>query len=356
VPTGAEEWEGEIVARNTSSGFGAALLVLASAGAACAQQEDVAAFYTGKTVRIVVGVGVGSGYDINARVVARHIGNHIPGKPQIVVQNQPGAGSLTMTHALYNVGPKDGTAIGASHQGIPAAHLMTPEQVKFDPLKINWLGSTNRETQVTYSWHSVPIKSIEDIRKTKFVVGSQAPGSSQNDFPVTLNRLFGFNFSVVNGYEATAKIHLAMERGEVHGIAAVNWSSLLTLQPKWIEEKKVNIIGQFAMRPHPDLKSVPMWLDIAKTPADRQAMELLLSRLETGRPFFLPPDVPAVRVNALRRAFDATMKDPAFIAEASKAKLEVDPMTGEELAAFVVKLNGTPPDIVARVREAMAGK
>lgn len=323
---------------------------------ASAQQDEVAAFYTGKTVRLVVGVGVGSGYDINARIVARHIGNHIPGKPQIVVQNQPGAGSLTMTHALYNNGPKDGTAIGVSHQGIPTARLLTPEQARFDPARLNWLGSSNRETQVTYAWANVPIKTIEDIRKTKFVVGSQAPGSSQNDFPVALNRLFGFSFSVVNGYESTSKIHLAMERGEVHGIAAVNWSSLTSLQPQWLAEKKINLIGQFGMRPHPELKAVPMWLDVARNDADRQAMELLLSRLETGRPFFLPPDVPEARVTALRRAFDATMKDPAFIAEAAKSKLEVAPMTGRDLAAFVVKLNATPPEVVARVRDALAAK
>jgi tripartite-type tricarboxylate transporter receptor subunit TctC len=337
-------------------GLAAACVATSVACPASAQQDDIASFYTGKTIRLVVGVGVGSGYDINARIVARHFGNHIPGKPQIVVQNQPGAGSLTMTHALYNNGPKDGTTIGASHQGIPTAQLLTPEQTRFDPAKLNWLGSSNRETQVTYAWANVPIKSIEDIRKTKFIVGSQAPGSSQNDFPVALNKLFGFAFSVVNGYESTSKIHLAMERGEVHGIAAVNWSSLTSLQPQWLAEKKINLIGQFGMRWHPELKGVPMWLDIARNDADRQAMELLLSRLETGRPFFLPPDVPEARVNALRRAFDATMKDPAFIAEADKSKLEVDAMTGEELAAFVIKLNATPPDVVARVRDALAGK
>lgn len=342
--------------KSLAASAAAVAALVAVAGQAVAQSDEVAAFYAGKTIRIVVGVGVGSGYDINARVVGRHIGNHIPGKPQIVVQNQPGAGSLTMTHALYANGPKDGTAIGASHQGIPAAHLMTPEQTRFDPLKLNWLGSTNRETQITYAWNTVPIKTIDDIRKTKFVVGSQAPGSSQNDFPVALNRLFGFNFSVVNGYESTGKIHLAMERGEVHGIAAVNWSSLTSLQPQWLAEKKINLIGQFGMRQHPELKSVPMWLDVAKTDADRQAMELLLSRLETGRPFFLPPDVPPARVTALRRAFDATMKDPAFIAEAEKSKLEVDPMTGEELAQFIARLNATPAEVVARVRDAMAGK
>ena len=330
------------------------VVVVGTAGPARAQAaDDVAAFYAGKTVRIIVGIGVGSGYDITARMVARHIGNHIPGKPQIMVQNQPGAGSLTMTHQLYNAGPKDGTAIGASFQGLPSAPLLAPETARFEAQKLNWVGSTNRETQITYAWHTVPIRSIEDIRTTKFVVGSQAPGSSQNDFPVALNKLFGFQFSVINGYESTSKIHLAMERGEVQGIAAVNWSSLTALVPQWITEKKINIFGQFALRPHRDLANVPMWLDIAKTEADRQAMQLLLSRLETGRPFFLPPDVPAARVEAIRRAFDATMKDKGFLEDSDKAKLEIDAMTGEEVARLVAKLDATPPDVVARVRAAM---
>ena len=270
------------------------------------------------------------------------------------MQNQPGAGSLTMTMALYNGGPKDGTAIGAPFQGLPTLPLMSPDTAKFDPTKINWIGSTNRETQVTYSWHTQPIKTIDDIRKMKFVVGSQAPGSSQNDFPVALNRLFGLQFTVVNGYESTSKIHLAMESGEVQGIAAVNWSSVTSLIPQWVSEKKINLIGQFSLRPHKEIANVPMWLDIAKTDADQQALRLILSRLEAGRPFFLPPDVPAARVAAVRRAFDATMKDPAFLADSAKSKLEVDPMTGEEVAELVGKLMATPAPVVARVRDAMA--
>ena len=186
--------------------------------------------------------------------------------------------------------------------------------------------------------------------------GLATPGSSMNDFPIVLNALFGTRFKVVNGYKGTAEIHKAMEAGEVQGVGAANWTSLLSFNENWVKENKVTIFGQYALQPHPDLKHVPLWLDLAKTDADSQAMRLLLSRLEAGRPFFLPPDVPPRRVAALRRAFDATMKDPAFLAEAAKSKLEIDPMTGEEVSNLVAQVSKTSPDVAARVRDALAIK
>ena len=186
--------------------FAALLLAVAPALA----QEDAAAFFKGKTIRLIVGVGVGSGYDINARLLARHMGNHIPGQPTIIVQNQPGAGSLTMTNALYNNGPFDGTVIGASFNGMPTTPLLQPGGARFDPVKLNWLGSTNRETQVMYVWHTTPAQVLDDARTKETVMGGQAPGSTQFDYPVLANHLFGFKFKVVTGYESTPKIHLAM--------------------------------------------------------------------------------------------------------------------------------------------------
>ena len=192
-----------------------ALAVSLVAGGSSLAQEDVAAFFRGKTLRLVVGVGVGSGYDINARLLARHLAAHIPGQPTIVVQNQPGAGSLTMTNALYHTGPFDGTVMGASFNGMPTTPLLQPTGVRFDPVKFNWLGSTNRETQVMYVWHTAPAQVLEDIRSKQIVMGAQAPGSTQFDYPVLADKLFGFKFKVVTGYESTPKIHLAMESGEV---------------------------------------------------------------------------------------------------------------------------------------------
>ncbi|HXF53881.1 MAG TPA: hypothetical protein VNK52_07135 [Hyphomicrobiaceae bacterium] len=319
-------------------------------------QQSVADFYKGNTVRIVVGVAVGSGYDLNARLLARHIGAHIPGNPNVVVQNQPGAGSMTMTNQLYANGPFDGTVIGAPFNGLPTAPLLTPEGARFDPTKLIWLGSTNKETQVTYLWHTAPAQKLADLRDKETVVGAQAPGSTQYDYAVLANALFGFKFKVVTGYESTPKIHLAMERGEVHGIAATNWSTLKAIGSDWLKDKKVNVIVQWGLSPHPELAGIPSILDQAKSPAERQALELSLARLEYGRPFFLPPNVPQERVAALRRAFDATMKDPAYLDEAAKAKIEVDPLTGEQVAVLVERVSRTPDETVTLVRKALATK
>ena len=330
-----------------------ALLLLGCvlAGPACAE-EDVAAFYKGKTVRIIVGVGVGSGYDLNARLLARHLANHIPGHPAVIVQNQPGAGSLTMTNQLFVAGPFDGTAIGASFNGMPTTPLLQPAAARFDPTKINWLGSTNRETQVTYVWHTAPVQKLDDLKTTELIVGAQAPGSTQYDYPALARELFGMKFKIITGYEATPKIHLAMERGEVHGTWA-NWSTLKAINQNWIDEKKVRILSQWALRKNPEMGDVPLFLDVAKSEADKQALALALGRLEFGRPFFMPPNVPVARVAAVRRAFDATMKDKAFLDEADKLKIEVDPLSGEQVAALVEQLYKTPPATVARVRAAM---
>ena len=318
-------------------------------------QTDAATFFKGKTLRLIVGVGVGSGYDINARLLARHMAAHIPGNPSIIVQNQPGAGSLTMTNSMYINGPFDGTVIGASFNGMPTTPLLQPSGARFDATKLIYLGSTNRETQVLYIWHDTPVQKLEDAKTTEIVMGAQAPGSTQYDYPVLLNRLFGYKFKVITGYESTPKIHLAMERGEVQGTIA-NWSTLKAIGSAWLADKKVRIISQWALQKNAEIADVPLILDIARNDADKQALLLAIARLEYGRPFFLPPGVPADRVEALRRAFDATIKDPAFVAEAEKTKIDLDPLTGEDVQKLVEQVSHTPADVVARVREAMASK
>jgi tripartite-type tricarboxylate transporter receptor subunit TctC len=332
-----------------------ALAVSLVAGGSSLAQEDVAAFFRGKTLRLVVGVGVGSGYDINARLLARHLAAHIPGQPTIVVQNQPGAGSLTMTNALYHTGPFDGTVMGASFNGMPTTPLLQPTGVRFDPVKFNWLGSTNRETQVMYVWHTAPAQVLDDIRSKQVVMGAQAPGSTQFDYPVLADKLFGFKFKVVTGYESTPKIHLAMESGEVDGTIA-NWSTLKAINTNWITEKKIRILAQWALQKSGELDDVPLFLDVANTEGERAALRLMLARLEYGRPFFLPPNVPPARIEALRRAFDATMKDPAYLAEADKLKIDVEPLSGEQVAELVEQVSRTPADTVARVRAALENR
>jgi tripartite-type tricarboxylate transporter receptor subunit TctC len=318
-------------------------------------QDDVAAFYKSKVVRLLVGVGVGSGYDINARLLARYLPKYIPGNPTVIVQNQPGAGSLSMTNQLYAGGPFDGTAIGASFNGLPTTPLLQPAGARFEAVKLSWVGSTNRETQAMYVWHAAPIEKLSDLTSTEMIVGAQAPGSTQYDYPKLAEKLFGWKFKVITGYEATPKIHLAMERGEVHGTWA-NWSTLKAISEQWIKDKKIRILAQWGLRKHPELPDVPLILDQAKTPEQKQALDLALARLEFGRPFFMPPNVPAERVNAIRRAFDAVMKDKEFLDEADKLKIEIDPLGGEQVAALIEQIYKTPAATVARVRDAMAPK
>jgi len=331
-------------------GMIAAALAAGLLASPAAAQDDAAAFYRGKTVRIVVGVAVGSGYDINARLLARYLPAHLPGNPVVIVQNQPGAGSLTMTNQLYAAGPFDGTVIGASFNGVPTAPLLQPAGARFDPVKLNWIGSTNRESQVTYLWHTAPAQRLADLATTEVIVGAQAPGSTQYDFPLLANHLFGFKFKIITGYESTPKIHLAMERGELHGNGATNWSTLKALNASWIADKKVRVIAQWGLAKHPELPDVPLMLDVAQTDADRAALRLAVARLEYGRPFFMPPGVPPERVAAVRRAFDATVQDPAYLAEAEKLKIDVDPLSGEEVARLVEQVAHTADDTVARVR------
>ena len=334
-------------------GMIAAALAAGLLASPAAAQDDAAAFYRGKTVRIVVGVAVGSGYDINARLLARYLPAHLPGNPVVIVQNQPGAGSLTMTNQLYAAGPFDGTVIGASFNGVPTAPLLQPAGARFDPVKLNWIGSTNRESQVTYLWHTAPAQRLADLATTEVIVGAQAPGSTQYDFPLLANHLFGFKFKIITGYESTPKIHLAMERGELHGNGATNWSTLKALNASWIADKKVRVIAQWGLAKHPELPDVPLMLDVAQTDADRAALRLAVARLEYGRPFFMPPGVPPERVAAVRRAFDATVQDPAYLAEAEKLKIDVDPLSGEEVARLVEQVAHTADDTVARVRTAL---
>jgi tripartite-type tricarboxylate transporter receptor subunit TctC len=331
-------------------------LPLMVAATAPAQADDVAGFYAGKTIRMVVGIDVGSGYDVNARLLARHLVNHIPGKPVIVVQNQPGAGSATMTSQLYTQGPFDGTVIGAAFAGMPTLPLLAPSSsMRFDPTKLLWLGNTNRETHVTYVWHTAPVQSLAEVKSKELIMGAQAPGSSQVDFPLVANALFGTKFKVIPGYQSTAKINLALESGEVQGTIAA-WTSVKTLSSQWLADKKIRVIAQWALRPNAELPGADDALTLAKTDAEQAALRLVLARLDIGRPFFVPPGVPADRVAALRKAFDETMKDPAYLEEAKKLSIDVDPLSGAELAALVERISQTPADTVARVRAALENK
>src|SRR5262249_12891010 len=312
-----------------------ALTVIAAALMPARAQDEIAAFYQGKQVRIVVGTAAGGGYDLFARIVARHIGAHIPGHPAVIVQNLPAAGGMAMTNQLFAVAARDGTVIGAPINGIPTAPLLQPTGARFDAEKLIWLGSTNREPYVAYVWHSAPVQSLGELRQKALLVGATAAGTTMVDFPLITNDILGTRFKIVRGYEGTPQINNAIERGEIEGQGGIGWAAVKAQVPQWISEKKIKVIAQYGLKRHPDLAEVPGMLELARNEADRRALMMLFARTEYGRPYFLPPEVPAARVAALRRAFDETMRDPAFVADAAKLQLDVDPMPGEQVQALV---------------------
>jgi len=327
------------------------LLALCASSYSCsAQNVD---YYKGKTIKLLVGSAAGSGYDLNARLVARFLPHYLNGQPSIVVQNQPGAGSAAVATTLYNSAPRDGTYMGASINGMPTIPLFSPELAHFDPTQFEWIGSSNRDTQISYVWSNSGVTTIDDLFQHELVVGATTPGTTQVDFPLVARSILGLKYRVVSGYEGTTNIHLAMERGEVQGVGANAYLSLRALNSNWINDKKVRIIMQYGLKAHPDLADVPTIFSLVHNDEDRQALTLLVSRLEYGRPFFMPPKVSPALVGLMRRAFDATMRDKEFLAEAEKEQLEISAMSGEEVAELVTKVNATPPAIVERVKHAL---
>jgi tripartite-type tricarboxylate transporter receptor subunit TctC len=315
--------------------------------------DKVADFFRGKQVKLLVGSAAGSGYDITARAVASHLGAHIPGHPSILVENVPGAASLVMTNDLANSEPRDGTVLGAALNGMPTAPLLQPNGVRFDPAALTWIGSENRDVQVLYVWRTAPIKQLSDLETHQLIVGAESPGTSQYDFPMVTRKLLGLMFKVVAGYTGTAQVNKAMEAGEVQGVAALAWSSLNAISANWLKDGQIRVIAQWNWPPSARLPPYPSVYSLAKTKEQQSAMRLLTSRLDIGRPFLAPPGVPADRSSALRQAFDETMKDPAFLADAAKLNLDVNPMTGRDVEALVVDISKTPESVVRDVRSAL---
>jgi tripartite-type tricarboxylate transporter receptor subunit TctC len=272
------------------------------------------------------------------------------------VQNQPTASGVVMTNQLYALGPKDGTAIGVPLNGIPAEPLLKPNVARYDAGKLIWVGSTMREPYVAYVWHTAPVQTLSQLLSEQLVVGGTTPGSTIVDFPQLTNVVVGTKFKIVPGYGSTPLMNQAMERGETQGVAALGWEAVKAQLSHFLADKEVKVIAQFGLQRSALLPDVPLMIELAKSPGDRQALAMLFSRTDIGRPFFLPPDVPADRVEALRRAFDATMKDEGFLAEAKRIGLDIDPLTGEQVQKLVADLANTPPAVVARVRAALNEK
>ena len=314
-----------------------------------AQAEPIADFYKGKTVNVYIGVGVGGEYDIQARLVARHIGKHIPGNPTLVPQNMTGAGGLRMINYLYNVAPKDGASIGMIANAFPAMQAVGIAGVQFDAAKMQWLGSIAPAVETMAVWSATGVKSIDDARSREVVAGASARGAITYIYPQMMNEFLGTKFKIVTGYPGGNQINLAMERGEVEA-RNNTWSSWKATKAQWLAEKKITVIAQAGPRA-PDLNA-PSVEDAARTPEERQLIELVVSGTQFGRPFATnaaPPD----RVAALRAAFAATMKDPEFLTEANSLGFEVDPVLGEKMQKIVEKVLATPEDVAAKAKGLM---
>jgi tripartite-type tricarboxylate transporter receptor subunit TctC len=328
-----------------------ACLVTASARA----EEDVAAFYRGRVVNIIVGFSVGAGYDVHGRLMARHIGKHIPGNPTVIPLNMEGAGSLKLTNWLYNVAPKDGTIIGVPARGIPFEPLVgigAEGSMRFDAAKFTWLGSTTDEVSVCVAWERTGIDSFDDLYERELIVGGVGIGGDPDTFPRILNGIAGTKFRIVSGYPGGADIDFAMERGEVDGRCGWSWASIKSGNQRWLDEKKITPLLQLSLKKHPELTAmgVPWVMDLAKTEEDRQLLRLIFARGAVGRPFIAPPDLPPARAAALRKAFMDTVNDPEYLAEAKRARLEIVPISGEEAQALIVEAYKTPRHIVERAR------
>jgi tripartite-type tricarboxylate transporter receptor subunit TctC len=332
---------------------GAAAVALGLCGASLpATAQSPAEFYADKKIDLLIGYTAGGGYDVYARTIARHWGNHIPGKPQIVPRNKPGAGSLLVTNELFNLSPKDGSVVGTFARGAPLEALFGNPGAKFDPTKLGWLGSANNEVSVCGIWHTVQLASTEDFLTKPIVLGGTGPGADTDLFPMTMNNVLGTKYKLISGYPGGNDINLAIERGEVQGRCGWSWSSVISTRPNWLKDKLIQIPVQIGLQKHPDLPDVPLVFDLAKTPRQRQILEVVFSGQPMGRPYAAPPGLPPERLQLLRDSFMATMKDPAFLADAEKSKLEIDPVSGEDVQNIVNKTFQTPKDIIEAAKDA----
>jgi tripartite-type tricarboxylate transporter receptor subunit TctC len=328
-----------------------AAAALAVMPATMAWAQSPAEFYKGKNVDLMVGYSAGGGYDVYARMLARYIGKHIPGNPTVVVKNMDGAGSLRLANALYNALPKDGTVFGTVARGAAFDPLLGNKAAQFDASKFNWIGSANDEVSVCVAWHTAGITKIEDTFDKELVVGGTGPSADTDQFPRIVNGVLGTKMKIVTGYPGGNDVSLAMERGEVQGRCGWSWSSVISTRKDWYDSKKINVLVQLSLNKHPDLPNVPLILDLAKTPEQKQILTLVFARQALGRPFLAPPGIPQDRVDALRKAFMDTMKDPEFLAEAEKAKLEITPISGEEVQKIVVDAYKVDPAIAKKTEE-----
>jgi tripartite-type tricarboxylate transporter receptor subunit TctC len=333
----------------------AATATLAFAALLAWQPANAADFYEGKTINFIVGADVGGGYDIYARAIARHLARYVPGKPTIVVQNMPGAGSNKAAEYMFTQAPKDGTAIAILFPGAIMGPLLEEGAAgRFDPKQFEYLGTADSGTRVCVTWHGSKTKTFEDAQKVGGILGASQAGGSSRDYGFMLNNLAGTHFKVVSGYKGSAEISLAIERGEVDGMCGFDWTSIKSQKPDWVKDKKLNVLVQIALEPDQELTkwgAPHIWKFVSGE--NRKVMELIISQQVFGRPFLTPPATPPERVKILRDAFAATMRDKEFLADAEKVKIVISPLSGSEVQNVVKRLYDAPKEIIERAKKAI---
>jgi tripartite-type tricarboxylate transporter receptor subunit TctC len=313
--------------------------------------QTVEEFYKSKPINMLIGGGAGGGYDVYYRALARHLSKHIPGQPNIIPRNQPAASGLAAAAALYTTADKDGATIGAFPNNVPMDPLFGNPGARYDAIRLNWIGSIGKLQNVCATWHTSPIKTIAQAQAREVIVGAAAAPTNTAIMPRVLNALLGTRFKPIIGYDPGAGLTMAIERGEAEGICGLSWSTMKASRPHWIRDKLLNVIVQMGLDKLADLPTVPAALDLVSDPVKKQVLTLILIRQEPGRPVAAPPGVPADRLAALRRAFDLTMKDPEFIAEAGKLQMEIEPLDAAAIDKLLATAYGTPPAIVRQAAE-----
>jgi tripartite-type tricarboxylate transporter receptor subunit TctC len=333
------------------------LVALAVTGGALATEDAVAQFYRGKQITVLIGSSPGGGYDLYARLIARHLGKYIPGNPSIVPSNMPGAGSHTAAGHIYAVAPKDGTVIGALQSGVVFEPLLAARTFNHDPTKFNYLGSANDDVYICIARTDAPVSTFKEVFTRELILGG-SPSSSPTDNPIFLNNVIGTKFKVITGYPGTREIGIAIDRNEVQGACGVAWPSISVTNPGWFKDGKMRVLVQTHQAGHPDLnkEGVPRANEFARTPEERTMIDLYFSQTEFGRPYLVAPDVPKERVEALRKAFQEALRDPQLMAEANKIGIEMNQVSGERLQELVAKIFSSPPDLIAKMRQALIPK
>jgi tripartite-type tricarboxylate transporter receptor subunit TctC len=325
------------------------LLLNSGQPTAAAGVED---FYKGRNLSIIIGYSVGGGYDTYARLLSRYLGDHIPGRPNVVPQNMPGAGSIKAANYIYGVAAKDGTAIATFGRTIAVAPLLAAAGAAFDGTKFTWLGSISKDTSLCVTSAKSEIKTWDDFLAKPSTLGGEGAGADPDVFAHLYKNVFGARSKLVTGYPGTNDVALAMERREIDGFCGLSWSTLKSRHPDWLNNKLINIIVQAGLKKEPELPDVPFAIDLARTQEQHQIVKLVLVSQEMARPFAAPPDLPADRRTALLAAFDRTMKDPAFLAEAKIQDLDIDPVSAKDIDALLAEVYATPKDITDKAAKA----